>query len=161
MKNAQKTGCLPIIAKLLAAIGEKEETAPAMPYELRPYLLTKAEHSFYGVLKSFLPDNLQVMAKVRLADLIRVKPRSLNYAAANNKIISKHVDFVICKAAPLMPCVVIELNDKSHDKPDRVTRDHFLREALQAANLPLVEVKAAKSYNTDDIMIEINRHLPD
>jgi hypothetical protein len=73
-----------------------------------------------------------------------------------NRIQSKHVDFVLCTRNGVRPVLAIELDDASHDAPKRVARDDFLRKAMAAAGLPLLQVRAAKSYDTSALRARID-----
>ncbi|WP_111748597.1 DUF2726 domain-containing protein [Salinisphaera orenii] len=121
------------------------------PYDRQPYLLTRAEWSFYRVLSHAVDDHTLICPKVRLADLLNVE-RGLNdkrRRAAFGRIVGKHVDFVLCDTRHVRPQVVIELDDRSHQRPDRQQRDRFVDAAFANAGLPIVHVPTQKSYSTD------------
>jgi hypothetical protein len=46
----------------------------------------------------------------------------------------------------MRPVAAVELDDSSHARADRRARDEFVRDALSAAGLPLVSVKASRQY---------------
>ena len=128
------------------------------PYEKRSGgLFTKAERSFLGVLDQVAGDECRVMGMVRLADLIVVR-RGLDQSArqvARNKIQSKHIDFVLCDKDTLVPVCCIELDDRSHQRPDRMKRDRFVERALEAAALPLARFEAKRAYSVSEIQTGI------
>lgn len=119
------------------------------PFAKRPYLLTKAEKSFYDVLKS-VAGNHPVHAKVRLADLVEADHRHLLRKSNFDHIKSKHIDFVICNAAS-SPLIAIELDDSSHRRPDRVARDRDVNRILEIAALPILRVPVRRAYDGADI----------
>ena len=80
---------------------------------------------------------------------------------AFNRISAKHVDFLICAAAGLSPILAIELDDKSHKRPDRQSRDAFIDQALAAAEIPVVHVKAQRSYNLEEVQALIAEAIGD
>jgi len=133
----------------------------AQPYVLKPSLFTPAERSFLGCLDSVLSPDVRVFAKVRLADLFDVEktPDRSAWQSAFNKINSKHVDFILCRANDLCPLLAIELDDKTHAREDRRQRDFFLKEIFAASNLPLIRFKVQKTYRTEDIAQRINEAL--
>ena len=45
----------------------------------------------------------------------------------------------------------IELNDSSHDRADRKRIDELVRAVMLSAKLPLIEIKAAKTYNLTEL----------
>ena len=75
--------------------------------------------------------------------------------AHRNKIDRKHVDFLLCDPQTVRPILGIELDDNSHQKPDRQTRDVFVNGVFAAANLPLIHVPVKHSYPTE----KLNRFL--
>jgi len=118
------------------------------PYYTRKYLLTKAERSLYEVLRLVLGDyNVVLFTQIRLADLIKVRGGTKHRQAHFNRIQSKHVDFVVCEKEYLQPLMAIELDDSSHSRSRRVARDSFVDNALTAAGLPLLRVKAQRTYS--------------
>jgi len=109
-------------------------------------LLTPAELSFFHVLERLVVPRYRVSSKVRLADLFDVK-RLPGHRAALNKIIAKHVDFVVCEPATSKVLVAIELDDRSHEREDRIERDHFVNELFASNGLPLLRIPVEWSYN--------------
>lgn len=63
-----------------------------------------------------------------------------------HKIDRKHVDFLLCDPVTMRPMVGIELDDNSHQRPDRQERDAFVDQAFQAAGLPLLHVAVKRAY---------------
>jgi hypothetical protein len=123
------------------------------PFFRRKYLLTKSEKSFYGVLRRILGD-CYIFAKVRLADLVEADERHLLRKSNFDHIKSKHIDFVICDGA-LSPLIAVELDDSSHQRPDRVARDRDVNRILEIAQLPLLRVPVRKVYDE----VEITKQL--
>ena len=133
-----------------------EETR--LPYEKAGPLLTPAERSFYGVLEQAI-DGHRIFAKVRLSDLIEVAHGTSRRQAYRNKIDRKHADFVLCDAHSMAPRLVIELDDRSHDRLGRRERDAFVDAALEAAGLPILHVVAKRAYTPAELRSLIARHL--
>ena len=52
----------------------------------------------------------------------------------------KCVDFVICDKETMQTLLVIELDDKSHSRRERKTRDAFVDKTLQSAGIPILHV---------------------
>lgn len=132
-----------------AAPAEEGALGP-MPYRRRDYLLTIAERGFFGALEIAAErasrergEPLRVFAKVRLADLVYLPKGTAGAQGWLNRVTSKHVDFVVCRAADLRPVAAVELDDSSHEQARRQTRDRFVESALEAAGLPLLRVRVA------------------
>ena len=143
--GSENTGCLGFFFKKVVSPAEPAQGKVTFPYGLREDFLSPAELSFFRVLKSELPVEWHLVAKVRLADLFFVKQPHRNQAA-RNRIDRKHVDFVICEALVMKPLLGIELDDSSHEREDRVERDALVDQVFQAAGLPLLHVTAARGY---------------
>lgn len=125
----------------------------ALPYQKESVLFTPAERSFLGVLESAIGDQFRVFGKVRLADVIKVKPGLSGSARqqAFNRIQSKHLDFVICDTGDLSVQFVVELDDSSHQQYRRQARDEFLDKALTAAGVPVFHFPVKRTYSVQDI----------
>src|SRR5690554_982150 len=123
------------------------------PYQLSKYLFSNAERSFYGVLVQAIGSSGLVFSKVRLADVIAPKKgmsRS-DWQRAFNAISSKHLDFVVCDPGDCSIKLAVELDDSSHGSAKAQKRDKLLNGACESAGLPLLRIKAAKSYVIADI----------
>jgi len=139
------------VIRLLASGGKK--TGTSFPYEKIAALFTPAERAFLGVLDQAIGNDFRIMGKVRLADVLKVQSglsRGENQAAWN-RIKSKHVDFVVCDPDDLSIQCVVELDDKSHQRPDRKQRDAFVDNALNAAGIPVFHVAAKQAYSIAEI----------
>ena len=127
-------------------------SAPApMPYFKRPSLVTKSELRFYKSLHKAVLDDYEIFAMVRIADLIRVQKGSINGRKWLNKILAKHIDFVLCDPGSLEPVMCIELDDSSHNRADRIERDKFVNDAFDAAELPLLRIPVEATYNAREV----------
>jgi len=119
------------------------------PFFRRKYLLTKAEKSFYEILRAAVAPHA-VLAKVRLADLVEADERHLLRRSNFDHIKSKHIDFVICDRV-LSPIIAVELDDSSHQRPDRIARDRDVNRILEIAALPLLRFPVRRTYNRAEI----------
>ena len=138
--------------KLLAAVRGRRGF-----YVLRPALFTPAERAFLAVLERILPPGVRVFGKVRLADVF-AEQRDLNARerrSARNRIDRKHVDFLLVRSADLAPLAGIELDDRSHEEPDRQARDAFVNETFDRAGLPLLHVSVQKTYDPAELKTKI------
>ena len=140
-------------------LGRMLLTSTRMPYQRRPALVTDTERRFFDSLRKAAEDRWAVFAMVRLADIIRVTPNTPQYQSWQNKIQAKHIDFVICAWGSLDILLAIELDDPSHERADRIRRDKFVEGALDAAGVPLLRIKTAKSYRVGDLRRSIQRRI--
>lgn len=98
-----------------------------------------------------------ICPKVRLADVITCYPDA--WKEFGWKIGSKHVDFVLVDERTTEICLVVELDDKTHEQPERKERDQFVDQALTAAEVPILHVKAAARYEPPELRKAIKRAL--
>ena len=118
------------INDMATELNEPISNASFFPYKFK-YLLTKNEYYFYNNIKQITtPLNLQILAKIRLADLIEVDKiqAGKDYMKYFAKIKSKHIDFAIADNMKII--ALIELDDNSHQQNERVERDNFVNNAL-------------------------------
>ena len=115
-----------------------------LPYKLNSSLLTKRELKFFAVLNNIIDEkNFVIAIKPRMADFIAIDNQKLkkkSYMTYFNKIKSKHVDFLICDISSMKPILAIELDDKSHEKKERVMRDKFVDEVYETVGLEIIHV---------------------
>lgn len=144
---------LGIVAVVVKILTQKGKGSPDYPYQKEPTLFTPAERSFLGVLEQVVGSEFRIMGKVRLADVIRVKP-GLDGAArqkAFNRIQGKHLDFVACDPNDLSVQFAVELDDRSHERGDRQERDAFLDAAMDKVGIPIIRFAVKKGYSIDEI----------
>ena len=131
------------------------------PYQLSKYLLSKAERSFYGVLVQAVGDSGIVFSKVRVADVIHPmkKLNRSEWQRAFNAISSKHFDFILCDPADCSIKLAVELDDSSHETSKAQRRDALLNGACQSAGLPLLRIKAARSYAVAELKRQVEQMI--
>lgn len=149
-----------LIAALFAGKAAKKEGNNA--YRIDGPLLSKAERSFYGVLLQALEGEAStVFAKVRVADVLKPAKglRRGAWQSAFNAISSKHFDFIVCSSTYSSVQMAIELDDASHNKPERKQRDAVLAAACESAGLPLLRFQAARGYSVTEVRQQLARVL--
>ena len=118
-------------------------------------ILTDREYSFYRKLKPLADKyGLNIYTKVRLADLVEPKPKAENpfWMECFNKIKAKHIDFALADDETSI-VALIELDDKSHSRPDRIERDDFVNAVLKNTGYTLL-----RTYGDLDVIEEyLNR----
>jgi hypothetical protein len=132
----------------------------ALPFKLRDDFLSPAEVSFFQVLRAAVGERALVFTKVNLADLFFVATgdHRQNRALAN-RVDRKHVDFLVCDPKCVRPCVALELDDQSHARADRKTRDELVDAVFAAAGLPLLRVTAKTGYAPQEIQALLSPYL--
>jgi len=130
------------------------------PYHRRGELLTINERKFYFSLRQALAGQYAIFAMVRIADLLKVESGATQRQAWQNRINAKHIDFVLCDVDTLEVVLAIEVDDRSHQRPDRQRRDQFVDDAFQAAGLSLLRVPARAAYSAREIQEQVRTYLP-
>lgn len=142
-----------IVVIVILALAKGKGGSREYTYQRSKYLLSKAERSFYGVLVQAIGSSGVVFSKVRVADLIAPTKglRRSDWQRAFNAISAKHFDFIVCKPTDLAIKLAVELDDSSHGSSREQKRDDLLNGACQSAGLPLLRIKAAKSYSVAEV----------
>jgi hypothetical protein len=124
-----------------------------LTYSIKGPLFTAAERSFLGVLDIAASDDYRVFGKVRIADILNPKKgmNRKNWQIAFNKISAKHFDYVLCHKDTLEVALVIELDDKSHNKKSVKVRDDFVNSACKTAELNLLRIPAKSKYSVNEV----------
>jgi len=144
-----------VIVAAALLLGSLTRRAARSPYRKQEYLLTTGERSFFDVLCQAISDDTYIFAKVRLSDLLRVSQGSKEWRTLQNKIQSKHIDFVLCDKATTETRLLIELDDSSHQRANRQSRDAFLDDALRGAGIPILHVTARHAYPVAELRQQI------
>ena len=152
---------LPLIALMLVLAGlgqflmvlKKKGYGAGHRFESLKALMSPAELKFFRALEGALGGNYRVFSKVRLADIVQPAKTGNKSAwySAFGVIKSKHVDFVVCDPDTLEFRLVVELDDKSHERNDRVERDQKVDDILAQANIPMLHFPARAAYSVEEI----------
>jgi len=146
---------------------QEEPTRPEYPEYLKDdlpiegayqqkWLLTYNEKAAYKILKQICDrNNLHLMTKVRLLDIVEPIRGQYKYKTYLYKIQSKHVDFVVCDEKLVARCI-IELDDSSHDQEERMERDRFVDRVLESVGYQVLRTRNV----TEDIEAEILKAIP-
>lgn len=145
-KQTYNQGCLWAILRLLGFVSSGPTQTDSLPYRRRDDFLSAAEAVFFRALLTAAPEEAVILAKVRISDLLYVVDQRSNFGSFN-RISAKHVDFVILDKRSLEPRAAIELDDSSHRREDRRSRDAFVEAAFEAAGLPLLRFPVSRSYD--------------
>ncbi len=124
--------------------GARSASGPP-PFRGVSCFLSRAEAEFFRALVAAAGPERHVFAKVRLEDLLELPRGVENRQAWRNRVSQKHIDFVVCDRATLKPLTLIELDDFSHARPDRVDRDNFVDEVCRRAGLRIVRASTGSS----------------
>lgn len=138
---------------LLAAVVLPARQSSASPYKPIDSILTPAEQHFYKVLLSVTRERAIVTAKVRIADIVKVRRtiKKKHFWGHFSKISQKHIDFVLLDPTTFKTLCLIELDDKSHARFGRSQRDKFVNRVMSDAGIPLHRFAVRRRYDGREI----------
>jgi hypothetical protein len=158
-ETSENPGCLNALLQLFRGKPEAESASDEpLPYRLRDDFLSQTELSFYRVLQQVVADQAVILPKVRLADIFFVARHNENRSFFS-RISQRHLDFLLCHPKTMLPLLGLELDDSSHQRPDRQKRDAFVDQVFAAANLPLVRIVPRRDYNTRELEAQLSPYL--
>jgi len=128
-------------------------------YKKRNFFMTRAEHECYDALISAVGDEYLIFAQVHLPTLVDNKVVGQNWRGALRHISEKSVDFVLCDKAYISPKLAIELDDKTHERPERQSRDREVERILQDAGVPLLRLENHGRFNPSELAQKIKEVL--
>lgn len=123
----------------------RKESQPEVEFPYRKQdILTNHELSFYKKLKPVADKyGLNVITKIRFADLVGVDTSQTNeYMKFFSKVCSKHIDFGLVNPENMEVMYLIELDDRTHQRQDRIERDKFVNAVCEKTGYILI-----RTYN--------------
>lgn len=152
---------LVIVLAVLKAVfeGGSEKEKPKYRYTRKQFFLTRAEHECYDALVAAVGDQYHVFAQVHLPTILDNKVKGQDWRAALAHINRKSVDFVLCDKAYISPKLAIELDDRSHERPDRQERDREVERILSDAGVPLLRLENNGRFDRDELEQSIKERL--
>lgn len=140
------------------SVSSTKSASPIPPTEEHHYrvnrnLFTKSETLFFSSLEQALEGRLRIFGKVRIADVLNVKKglTKREWGFQFGRIKAKHFDYVLCDPKTLKVVCAIELDDSSHERPDRIKRDEFVNVICKKAGLKLHRFNVKMHYDVEQI----------
>lgn len=128
-----------------------------LPYILNQNFLTNKEYKFYKSLKPIADKyGLEIICKVRLADLVIIPKNINNYMKWFNHIKAKHIDFVLC-SSEMKPVLLIEVDDYTHQWNNRQRRDEFVDSIFNGTAIKLIHIL---TWTNEQLEEQIKTDLP-
>jgi len=128
-------------------------------YTKKKFLITRPEHKFFDLLIQIVGKNYYVFPQVSISSFLDHKFNKQNLGGAFAHIHQKSVDFVICDKNYIEPVLAIELDDKSHQREDRVKRDTDVNKLLHESNMPLIRFENHGSFDKNEITQRLSKVL--
>jgi len=120
-------------------------------YARRAYIMTQAEMNLFRRLEKVAADRYYIFPQVHLSSLLNHTVKGQNWKAALSAIQRKSVDFALVDKITLKTAYAVELDDSTHDRPDRQERDGRVEQYLQDAGIPLVRLRNTSAMSDEDI----------
>lgn len=139
--------------------GEKSAKTPAKKdylYTKKSCIMSTSELSFYKTLHEAV-NGCVIIPQAHISMFLDHQVKGQNWNAALSRINSKSIDFLIC-TNDMEPLVAIELDDYTHNQPNRKTRDEFVNSIIIKANIPMLRFKVGE-WNSDIIKHRITQAL--
>ena len=118
--------------------------------------MTPNELSFYKTLHEAV-NGCVIIPQAHISMFLDHRIKGQNWKAAFSRINGKSIDFLIC-TNDMKPLIAIELDDSTHNQPDRKTRDEFVNSIIMSANMPLLRFKTGE-WNSEIIKHRITQAL--
>lgn len=116
---------------------EKEER---YPYVKKQYLMTNREREFFMKLQEQYGKEYYIIPQVPLSKIVDVNHYEKHQWGYRSKIDKKTLDYVLFDPVYFTPQMVIELDDSSHELPERKERDNFVDKVLEQVQIPIQHI---------------------
>lgn len=120
-------------------------------YHAKP-LLTRWELAAFGEMRQELPPSLHICPQVRLADVVGIREQDPKRRwAALSRVAAKSVDFAVIDTAG-RTLLVVELDDRTHDRADRRERDRRVDALLRHCGVPVRRVRPGQTVGAAAVL---------
>lgn len=132
----------------------------AYPYKIKLRIFSPKEGYFYRDVRPIADKlGLLVFTKMRLADLLEVPKTQPDYMKWFNRIKAKHIDFILVDRDYHIR-LLVEVDDPSHNRPDRQARDEEVDEIFRQQGMEVLHLRAwGKQYGAEDLETIITNAL--
>lgn len=109
-------------------------------YYAKSYVMTSRENECFKILNEIFSSKWFVVPQVHLSALLDYRVKGQNWNAAFRHINGKSVDFVLIGKESYRVICAIELDDSTHNKPERKERDVEIERIFNQAKIPLARI---------------------
>ena len=121
-------------------------------YRKKAALLTKCEIEYRNALKNVLGDEYLLYPQINLASVIT------KIGEGGRTELFRNADFGVF-SKEFEPLVLIEINDASHERKDRIERDKKVNKICRKAGLPLVTFKTCDGIDEIRFKNELKKYI--
>lgn len=119
-------------------------------------LMSEYEKYFYEILSKNFAQDYIIMPQVNLASIIeKIKDFPTQY---QNELY-RNIDFGVFDKNSMKPLLLIEINDKTHNQPDRIKRDLKVKEICNQANIKLITFYTKYDNKPNYIISRVKKEL--
>lgn len=129
----------------------KQKVQKLYEYKAKDHVMTESEAEFFKTLVEVAGDRYYVFPQVHLSAILDHKISGQGWKYAFGHINGKSVDYVLCDKTTLKPVYAVELDDKTHERTDRIERDVEVERIFQGVNIPLVRFSNYKNLSLTEI----------
>ncbi|MBD5129447.1 MAG: DUF2726 domain-containing protein [Ruminococcaceae bacterium] len=143
---------------------EEQEENPLekadFPYKLTKSIFSPKEGYFYRDVRPIADKlGLLVFTKMRLADLLYIPEGTADFQKWFNRIKAKHIDFIFVDREMKIK-LLVEIDDPTHNRPDRKARDEEVDEMFRQQGLEVLHLRAwGKQYGAEELETIITNAL--
>lgn len=120
-------------------------------YYAKPYVMTSRENECFKILNEIFSSKWFVVPQVHLSALLDYRVKGQNWNAAFRHINGKSVDFVLIGKESYKVICVIELDDSTHSRSDRIERDAEIERMFKESRIPLARIGRFESMTKSEI----------
>ena len=131
----------------------KQNSTPQV--KLRERFCTAEEMVFLEALHNALPRDFISFPNVGVSKLIEPKSNMIDYKSIQDK----YVDICVFLRKDMKPILVIDLFQPSPAAQQLKKFDDFTNNVLKAVKIPVMHKQIQKSYNSEDLLIEVLNNL--
>ena len=152
-------GAFAIIKIINEQEGGETSEKKTYDYQAKQFIMTKNEHDAFDTIVATVGTEYYVFPQVKLDKILDWKGNGKNALYAMRHIYQKSVDFLLCDKKYLNPKLAIELDDSTHDREDRRTRDAQVEEIFASAHFPLLRITHFDLSNLSELKEKIWKSL--
>lgn len=120
-------------------------------YYAKSYVMTSRENECFKILNEIFSSKWFVVPQVHLSALLDYRVKGQNWNAAFRHINGKSVDFVLIGKESYKVICAIELDDSTHNKPERKERDVEIERIFNQARIPLARISKFESMTKPEL----------
>jgi hypothetical protein len=138
---------------------KKASQRAQFPFTTRPALFSTAERGLWQKLSQAVGKQYIVFGKVRLADVVRIRPELRETAArmATDEIAAISLDFVVCRESNLAIVAGAKLADTDGGSSATADEMAIAEGALAAAGVPMLRLAADRTYSATILAAELHK----